>query len=74
MYECHCACISLYCPHHRTLSGHNGTVWAMQVNNGMLISGAHDKTVHALLTYLHQDFYQHACCQLHVRRVCSLHS
>ena len=31
---------------HSTLEGHSGTVWALQQKKELLISGAHDKTVH----------------------------
>ena len=31
-----------------TLEGHNGTIWALQQKEEVLISGAHDKTVRDL--------------------------
>ena len=36
----------LYSYTHSTLEGHSGTVWALQQKEELLISGAHDKTVH----------------------------
>ncbi len=42
---------------HRTMRGHSGSVWALQVSNGLLISGAHDNMVHE-------------CCIFTVSRVC----